>query len=50
VANDIGRPGIGMNADDNAILLIGATGTRLSFGPAPKSEVADFVLKNICPP
>jgi phosphopantothenoylcysteine synthetase/decarboxylase len=47
VANDVGRAGIGMNADDNAVLVMGANGARHAFGPAPKSAVADFILSQI---
>lgn len=44
VANDVSRPDLGMNADDNAVVVIGAAGERFSFGPAPKPAVAEFVL------
>ena len=47
VANDVSQPGIGMNADDNTVLLIGAGGARIAFGPAAKTTVADFVLTQI---
>jgi phosphopantothenoylcysteine decarboxylase/phosphopantothenate--cysteine ligase len=47
VANDVSGSGIGMNADANAILLIGANGSRLTFGPAPKADVADFILSHL---
>ncbi len=49
VANDVSESGIGMNADDNAVLLIGTGGERLAFGPAPKLAVADFILQKIIP-
>lgn len=49
VANDIAQPGIGMNADDNSVLLLSTAGARLSFGPAPKSAVADFILDRLAP-
>lgn len=49
VANDVSQTGIGMNADDNAVLLIGAAGARLAFGPAPKGDVAKFLLGQIVP-
>lgn len=49
VANDVSQAGIGMNADDNAIMLIDARGQRVSFGPAPKVKVADFILQQIAP-
>jgi phosphopantothenoylcysteine decarboxylase/phosphopantothenate--cysteine ligase len=44
VANNVSQPGIGMNADDNAVLLLGADGSRRAFGPAPKRDVAEFIL------
>ncbi|MEO7599490.1 MAG: phosphopantothenoylcysteine decarboxylase [Opitutus sp.] len=47
VANDVSQPGIGMNADDNSVLLIGANGKRLPFGPAPKTSVARFILDHV---
>jgi phosphopantothenoylcysteine decarboxylase/phosphopantothenate--cysteine ligase len=49
VANDVGQAGIGMNADDNNVLLIGADGTRRTFGPAPKADVAEFILSSVHP-
>ena len=49
VANDVSGSSIGMNADNNAILLIGAGGERLAFGPAAKSAVADFILQQVTP-
>lgn len=47
VANDVSRPGLGMNADDNVVLLLGARGERLDFGPASKAAVAAFILHSI---
>ena len=47
VANDVSRSGLGMNADDNAVLLLGRNGERISFGPAPKFAVAEFILGRI---
>jgi phosphopantothenoylcysteine decarboxylase/phosphopantothenate--cysteine ligase len=47
VANDVSRPELGMNADDNAVLVLGAAGARHAFGPAPKAEVAEFILATI---
>jgi phosphopantothenoylcysteine decarboxylase/phosphopantothenate--cysteine ligase len=49
VANDVSSAGIGMNANANAVLLIGADGTRREFGPAPKAAVAEFILANVVP-
>lgn len=48
VANDVSGAGVGMEADANAVTMIGAGGQRASFGPAPKAEVAEFVLRLIC--
>lgn len=50
VANDISSPAVGMNADDNAIILLGARGERHPFGPAPKASVAAFILDHITEP
>ncbi len=49
VANDVSRAGIGMNAEANVVTLIGAGGQRASFGPAPKTEVAEFILGQLYP-
>jgi len=47
VANDMGQPGIGMDADANAVILLGRSGERRTFGPAPKGAVAEFILDNV---
>ncbi len=49
VANDVSQPGLGMDADDNAVILLSATGRRECFGPANKARVAEFILKAIAP-
>ncbi len=49
VANDVSRPALGMDADDNAVVMLGATGGRLAFGPAPKTDVAAFILDHVLP-
>lgn len=49
VANDVSRPGLGMNADKNAVLLLGRGGERLAYGLAPKSAVAEFILGKVAP-
>jgi phosphopantothenoylcysteine synthetase/decarboxylase len=49
VANDVSGAGIGMNADDNAVVLIGADGAREVFGPAPKADVARFIFRHVAP-
>lgn len=47
VANDISRPGLGMEVANNEIVLMSSAGARFPFGPAPKSEVADFILSQV---
>ena len=49
VANDVSRAGIGMDADDNAVVLLSRSGGREMFGPAPKRAVADFILGRVRP-
>jgi phosphopantothenoylcysteine synthetase/decarboxylase len=44
VGNDVSRPELGMNADDNAVILLNAAGSIQSFGPANKADVARFIL------
>ena len=47
VANDISRPGLGMEVDDNEVVLMAASGERFPYGPAPKGDVATFLLERI---
>ena len=47
VANDVSQPGVGMDADDNRVILFSRAGERVTFGPAPKIEVARFLLAKI---
>jgi phosphopantothenoylcysteine decarboxylase/phosphopantothenate--cysteine ligase len=47
VANDVSWPGVGMNADDNTVVLLGRRGERIAFGPAPKPAVAEFILDQV---
>ncbi|MBI4624824.1 MAG: phosphopantothenoylcysteine decarboxylase [Verrucomicrobia bacterium] len=49
VANDVSRVEIGMNADDNAVVLLGRDGARVAFGPASKADVAEFILRHVAP-
>ncbi|MDX2186348.1 MAG: phosphopantothenoylcysteine decarboxylase [Opitutaceae bacterium] len=49
VANDVSRPGIGMEAADNTVTVISRSGHRASFGPAPKSEIAARILDLVLP-
>jgi phosphopantothenoylcysteine decarboxylase/phosphopantothenate--cysteine ligase len=39
-ANRVGAPGAGFDAEDNALLVLGADGFRLDFGRAPKAVLA----------
>lgn len=45
VANDVSRPGVGMEADNNTVVILSRTGGRWVFGPAPKQAVAEFILE-----
>jgi len=47
VGNDVSRPGIGMNSDDNAVILLSRKDERYTCGPAPKREVAEFILETV---
>ena len=47
VANDVSQVGIGMEADDNAVVLLARNGGREMFGPASKRAVAEFILGRI---
>jgi len=47
VANDVSRPGVGMNSDDNAVVVLGRNGERCEFGPAPKTAVAGLILDQV---
>jgi len=40
VANRVGGEGSAFESDQNTVMLIGAHGESLSFGPAPKPEIA----------
>jgi phosphopantothenoylcysteine decarboxylase/phosphopantothenate--cysteine ligase len=47
VANDVSRPGVGMEAENNAIVILSRMGRRWVFGPAPKRAVAEFILEKV---
>lgn len=47
VANDVSQPNIGIDSADNAVVVIGRNGNGASFGPAPKAQVAAFILDQI---
>ncbi len=43
VANDVSRPGVGFESDDNEVLLVGRDGT-VRVDRAPKREIAGVIL------
>lgn len=43
VVNDVGRPGIGFDAEENEVLLLARDGTRETVARAPKREIADRI-------
>lgn len=45
VANDVSQPGIGMEADANAVTLWSRAGRGATIGPAPKTAVATEILR-----
>lgn len=47
VVNDVSREGIGMGADDNEVTVIGRDGTLQTIARAPKSVVADAIVRII---
>lgn len=47
VVNDVSREGIGMGADDNEVTVIGRDGTVETIARAPKSDVADAIVRII---
>lgn len=47
VANQVGGQNSAMEGDENTVLMIGRGGERFSFGPAPKQEVARFIVEKI---
>ena len=47
VANDVSRPGLGMESDNNAVILLSNQGKRAAFGPASKTAVARFIFDRV---
>jgi phosphopantothenoylcysteine decarboxylase/phosphopantothenate--cysteine ligase len=47
IVNDVSREGIGMGADDNEVTIIGRDGTLRTIARAPKSIVADAIVRII---
>ena len=49
VANEVGRPGIGFGADENAVTLVFADGRAIELPPARKDLVARAIWDRIAP-
>src|ERR1019366_9220480 len=47
VVNDVSQEGIGMGADENEVTVIGRDGTLETIARAPKSVVADAIVRII---
>jgi phosphopantothenoylcysteine decarboxylase/phosphopantothenate--cysteine ligase len=47
VVNDVSRDGIGLGADDNEVTVLGRDGTVEVIARAPKSDVADAIVRII---
>lgn len=47
IANDVSRPGLGFDSDDNAVLLMDARGGLQELGPAPKRALAEELMAAI---
>ena len=43
VCNDVGREGVGFEADHNEVVLLSAAGQRIEVSRRPKKEVADKI-------
>lgn len=49
VANDVGRPDVGMGTDENEVVVVGREGVVAEVGRAPKGEVAERILEAVRP-
>jgi phosphopantothenoylcysteine decarboxylase/phosphopantothenate--cysteine ligase len=47
VVNDVSEKGVGMGADDNEVIVIGRDGSQLHIARAPKSIIADAIIRII---
>jgi phosphopantothenoylcysteine decarboxylase / phosphopantothenate---cysteine ligase len=47
VANDVSRPGLGIGAQRNAVVLLAPGRRARRFGPAAKTAVAEFILAQV---
>ena len=43
VVNDVGRSGVGFDAEENEVILLGRDGSRELVSRRPKRAVADFI-------
>lgn len=44
IANDVSQAGHGFGSDDNAVVILSATGEQKALGPMPKRRLADEIL------
>jgi phosphopantothenoylcysteine decarboxylase/phosphopantothenate--cysteine ligase len=44
VANDVSRPGLGIDAEDNEVTILERGGALTCVGPATKAEIAEALL------
>jgi phosphopantothenoylcysteine decarboxylase/phosphopantothenate--cysteine ligase len=47
VANDVSRPEVGMESDQNAVSLWNRDGKSAEIGPLPKTEIARWILAQL---
>lgn len=47
VANDVSRPGVGLESDRNAVTILGANGFVADVPEASKAEIADAILDTV---
>ena len=47
VANDVSRPGLGFDSDNNAVTVYAKDGSSESLGPTSKIEIARGILARI---
>jgi phosphopantothenoylcysteine decarboxylase/phosphopantothenate--cysteine ligase len=49
VWNDVSKPGIGFESDDNEVVLLSSSGKRADIGRANKAEIADRIWDVVAP-
>jgi len=47
IANDVAQAGSGFGSDDNAVVILSATGEQKALGPMPKRRLADEILTTV---